>query len=162
MKESGQIAPQAKTSKHKWLGRIGTFLMMGGWLLILVLVLAVIILISIAFCLPIFSAYTFAQGTTTVQDCTNSNICSAPPPAFRLMTNFIKEMTIAIKTVGTRDPYVGQYVSPSWFQGNEFVPPKEGVISKFMRNIRQKLQSALAVTAISTDLKNRGGMKDFA
>gem|GEM_PF-6514742 len=111
-----------------------------------------IILIAIASCFSVFSASVFAQDTTTAQDCAT---CSAPAYGFRLMTNFIKEMTTAIRTVGTRDPYLGQYVSPSWFQGTEFKPPKEGLASKFMRNIRQKLQSALAVTAIFTDLKNR-------
>ena len=121
------------------------------------------ILALIAFCLPIFSVYTSAQMTSWVADpCVNSNICSAPPPAFRLMTSFIKEMIIAIKTVGTRNPYVGQYVSPSRFQGNEFKPPKEGLTSKFMRNLRQKWQSMLAITAVFTDLENLGGLKDFA
>lgn len=120
------------------------------------------ILMLIAFCLPIFSAYTFAQGTTPAQDCTNSNICSSPATTFRLMTSFIKEMVIAIKTIGTRDPYVWQYVSPSRFQNNEFVPPKQGLTSKLMRNIKQKLQSILAVSAVFTDLTNRGGVKDVA
>ncbi len=49
MKANEGPVPAPKARKHKWLGRIGTFLMMGGWLLILVLVLVIAILISIVF-----------------------------------------------------------------------------------------------------------------
>ena len=78
------------------------------------------------------------------------------------MTDFIKEMILAIKTVGTRDPYLGQYVSPAWFEGNQFNPPKEGLVSKLIRNLKQKMQSVVAVTAVFTDLQNFGGLKDMA
>ena len=36
-----------KTAKQKWLGRIGNFMMMGGWLLIVAVVLGIVIAVSI-------------------------------------------------------------------------------------------------------------------
>ncbi|MDO8568899.1 MAG: hypothetical protein Q7R57_09350 [Dehalococcoidales bacterium] len=46
---SGSKEPSAPAArkKRKWLGRIGTFLMMGGWLLVVVLVLGIIVLVSV-------------------------------------------------------------------------------------------------------------------
>ncbi len=38
---------KGKTGKRKWLSRFGTFLMMGGWPLILVVVLGIVIAVSI-------------------------------------------------------------------------------------------------------------------
>jgi len=119
-----------------------------------------------AFCFPVFSictSYASAQTNWWVAfNCEDSNICSSAPLGFRLMTDFIKEMILAIKTVGTRDPYLGQYVSPAWFEGNQFNPPKEGLVSKLIRNLKQKMQSVVAVTAVFTDLQNFGGLKDMA
>lgn len=118
-------------------------------------------LVLIVFSLPVFSVFTCVYAADEVV-CANSNICAAPPPGFKLMTSFIREMATAIKTVGTRDPYIGKYVSPSWFQAGQFVPPKESLLGKFTRNIKQKLQSILAITAVFTDLRDFGGVKDFA
>ncbi len=39
---------ETKTQKRKWLSRIGTFLMMGGWMLVVVLGFAIAVLISTA------------------------------------------------------------------------------------------------------------------
>jgi len=36
-----------KTGKRKWLGRLGTFLIMGGWIIILVLVVGIWITVAI-------------------------------------------------------------------------------------------------------------------
>jgi hypothetical protein len=120
------------------------------------------ILMAIVFCLPVFSVFTYAQNPSSTVNCSTSTICSAPATAFRLTTDFVREMILAIKTEGTRDPYVGKYVSPSWFEGNEFKPPKESLLDKFTKNVKQKLQSLLAISAIATDLPNFGGIKDFA
>ncbi len=46
--EDAAISGQ-KSGKRKWLSRIGTFLIMGGWLLIAVLVIAIIIIVSVVF-----------------------------------------------------------------------------------------------------------------
>jgi len=47
-KEKEGITPtKEKTGKRKWLGRIGTFLMMGGWLLVVVVVFGLYVAILI-------------------------------------------------------------------------------------------------------------------
>lgn len=39
--------PEVKTTGQRWLGRIGSFMMYGGWMLILALILIIIILVNI-------------------------------------------------------------------------------------------------------------------
>ncbi|MBU1758950.1 hypothetical protein KKG31_07705 [Patescibacteria group bacterium] len=71
----------------------------------------IILTFMMALCLPLFFASTFAK---TLSDncvalgvsCDDSNICGSPAPTFALMTDFMTEMLMAIKTVGTRDPYI--------------------------------------------------------
>jgi hypothetical protein len=45
--KEGTTTTKKKTGKRKWLGRIGTFLVMGGWILVLIVVLGLVIGISI-------------------------------------------------------------------------------------------------------------------
>ena len=45
--KEGITTTKQKTGKRKWLGRIGTFLMMGGWILILAVVFGIVIAVSI-------------------------------------------------------------------------------------------------------------------
>ncbi len=45
--QDGAVAAKAMSGKRKWLKRIGTFLMMGVWLLVLILVVGIYIAISI-------------------------------------------------------------------------------------------------------------------
>ncbi len=46
-KEKKESTTVKKTGWQKWLPRIGHFLMYGGWMLILVLVLGIVILVSV-------------------------------------------------------------------------------------------------------------------
>ena len=45
--KEGTTPTKEKTGKRKWLGRIGTFLMMGGWLLVVVVVFGLYVAILI-------------------------------------------------------------------------------------------------------------------
>ena len=52
-----------------------------------------IVVIVIAFCLNVFGISVFAVDATTCP------ACGAPSPEFQKITSFVKEMTMAIKTV---------------------------------------------------------------
>ncbi len=47
--KEGTTTTKAKTGKRKWLSRLGNFMLMGGFLLVLVLGVAIAITISILF-----------------------------------------------------------------------------------------------------------------
>ena len=44
--KEGTTITEGKKGKRKWLGRVLNFLMYGGWLLVVVVILAIVILIS--------------------------------------------------------------------------------------------------------------------
>ncbi len=44
--KEGTTITEVKKGKRKWLGRVLNFLMYGGWLLVVVVILAIVILIS--------------------------------------------------------------------------------------------------------------------
>ena len=46
-KEKEETTVSKKKGWRKWLGRIGTFMMMGGWILTLILVLGIVIAVSV-------------------------------------------------------------------------------------------------------------------
>jgi hypothetical protein len=45
--KEGTTTTKGKTGKRKWLSRIGTFLMMGGWMLVVIVVFGIVIAVSI-------------------------------------------------------------------------------------------------------------------
>jgi hypothetical protein len=49
MAEKEGTTTKEKTGKRKWLGRIGTFLMMGGWILVLIVGVGIAFAISFLF-----------------------------------------------------------------------------------------------------------------
>lgn len=92
---------------------------------------------------------------------TQSSVCGTAPEEFTFLMDFVREMTIAIKTVWTEWTYLGKYVNPNRFQWNTFVAPKQTVLGKVARNVSQKLQFGVATTAIFTSPTNLAGLKDM-
>jgi len=45
--KEGTTPTKGKTGKRKWLGRIGTFLLMGGWILVLIVGVGIATAISV-------------------------------------------------------------------------------------------------------------------
>lgn len=45
--KSPAAAGKPKSGARRWLGRIGTFLMMGGWILVAIVVIGIFILVSV-------------------------------------------------------------------------------------------------------------------
>jgi len=45
--KEGTTITEGKKGKRKWLGRVLNFLMYGGWLLVIVVILGIVILISV-------------------------------------------------------------------------------------------------------------------
>ena len=91
---------------------------------------SIIFISMLALCLPLFSTSVFAKSIEFQEaciasgvDCEKSTICGSASPTFSLMTDFMTEMLMAIKTVGTNDPYIGKYVSPNRFVNGTFDPP---------------------------------------
>lgn len=117
----------------------------------------IILLMMIVFVSPIFFGYTFAQGTPSVE----CNACGVPAPEYVLMTNFMKESLLFIKTLGTKAPYLGKYVNPNRFEAGIFAPPRQSLTSKLMENIKKWGVAVGALASIFTNLRNGWGTKDF-
>lgn len=88
----------------------------------------------------------FAQ--TNISYCEQTTICGTAPVEFNLMLSLVQELLTTIKTVGTKSPYLGEYVNPNWFVGNEFSPPKQNMVDDITTAIGQRLNYIAATTAI--------------
>jgi hypothetical protein len=119
----------------------------------------IFIIMILVVTLNFFSLKVFAQDSDY---CQSSGICWAPSDEFKNITSFMKEVIGSIKTIGTRDPYVGEKVSPNWFKAWNFDPPKQWFVSKLVQEIRNNLLAWVAVISVFTQIRNLGWISDFA
>jgi hypothetical protein len=77
------------------------------WFSFAVLTIGVIVLS------PVF-AQTSSLPTNTF--CATSSICASTPQEFLLLIDLARELTLSMKTIGTKSPYLGKYVNPNRFQ----------------------------------------------
>ncbi len=105
----------------------------------------------------------FAQTTNDVskQYCESINICGSAPQEFTRMMDLAQELINAMHTIGTKWEYIGKYVNPNRFEGDTFIPPKLGVVSKITKNVWQKLNFLAATTAIFTSPQQWWWLKDM-
>ena len=102
-----------------------------------------------------------ARGTVTAEKyCKTSTVCGTAPEKFTMILDFVTEMMNSIKTIGTEWDYVGKYVNPNRFIGNDFNPPAKTVVGKLAKNIEQKAKFGLASTAIFSSPVNFAWLKD--
>lgn len=94
------------------------------------------------------------------ETCKNSTICGTAPDMFVMMLDFVRDILNSIKTIGTEWEYLGEYVSPNRFQGNDFVPPQKTLVGKVARNTMQKLTFVTALSAVFSDSSDRWGVKE--
>lgn len=120
------------------------------------------ILLSIIlwYALVLAGGFSFAQESPSWCS-TQTSICGTAPAEFTLLVDFVREMTNSMKTIGTKWDYVWQYVNPNRFEGNEFVPPVQNVVSRTARNIAQKFSFGVASTAIFSNPLTLAGGKDL-
>ena len=107
------------------------------------------------------SNFSFAKTDDTAYCTTQSSICGTAPEQFTFLMDFVREMTVAIKTIGPEWAYLGQYVNPNRFQWAVFTPPKKTVLGTVARNVANKLKFGLASTAIFSSPVNFAGLKDM-
>ena len=107
------------------------------------------------------SNFSFAQTDDTAYCTTQSSICGTAPEQFTFLMDFVREMTVAIKTIGPEWAYLGQYVNPNWFQWTVFTAPKKTVLGTVARNVANKLKFGVASTAIFSSPVNFAGIKDM-
>ncbi len=96
----------------------------------------------------------------SLETCKHSTICGTAPDTFVMMLDFVRDMLNSIKTIGTEWEYLGEYVSPNRFQGNDFVPPQTSLVDKVARNTMQKLTFVAALSAVFSDSSDRWGVKE--
>lgn len=110
-----------------------------------------------------FPVCTFAQRTGFWQiNCEMSNICWSAPETFRMINDFVQEMTNSIKTIWTEWKYAGKYVNPNRFEGNKFSPPAQNLVQGALTNVDQKISTVTALGAIAGSLQDRWWVKDLA
>lgn len=112
--------------------------------------------IGSGFFVSFVAAQTTTQTTTTTINTDSSwdtAICGSSPQAIALIDSFVRDVISAIPTQGTKYPYLGKPVPPSWFDKGTFSPPKQTVLSQATRRAQESLGSFLAVQRIFFPMK---------